>query len=56
MYFDSGLYNNYPEGKEDNTHLRYDGAVMYAGLVAKGLKEIGGIYGDIIIDDVEKYL
>jgi lysophospholipase L1-like esterase len=56
MYFDRGLYNNYPEGKEDNTHLRYDGAVMYAGLVAKGLKEIGGIYGDIIIDDLEKYL
>jgi lysophospholipase L1-like esterase len=56
MYFESGLYRNYPDGKEDNTHLRYDGAVMYAGLVAKGLKEIGGIYGDVIIDDIEKYI
>lgn len=51
MYFDKNIYSNYPEGKEDNTHLRYEGAVMYAGLIAKGLHEIGGIYGDLLISE-----
>lgn len=50
MNFDAGLYTNYMEGKEDNTHLRYAGAVLYAGLVAKGLKELGGIYADLLIE------
>jgi lysophospholipase L1-like esterase len=56
MNFDSGLYKNYPEGKDDNTHLREDGAVLYAGLVAKGLKDLGGIYGGLVIDNVENYI
>jgi lysophospholipase L1-like esterase len=56
MYFDKGIYANYPDGKEDNTHLRFEGAVMYAGLVAKGLNEIGGIYSDILVDEIEKYV
>lgn len=51
MYFEEGEYKNYPEGKADNTHLRYDGAVMYAGLIARGLKELGGHYKDLLIDD-----
>lgn len=51
MYFDKGIYKNYPEGKEDNTHLRYEGAVMYAGLIAKGLQELGGIYRDLLIEE-----
>lgn len=51
MYFDEGEYQNYPEGKKDNTHLRYDGAVLYAGLIAKGLKELGGHYRDLLMDD-----
>lgn len=49
MYFDAGLYKNYPEGKTDNTHLRYEGAVFYAGLIAKGLRELGGIYRDLLL-------
>jgi lysophospholipase L1-like esterase len=56
MYFDSGIYKNYPEGKTDNTHLRFEGALMYAGLIAKGLCELGGIYGDLVVDEVEKYI
>ena len=48
MYFDANLYQNYPEGKQDNTHLRYEGAVLYAGLIAKGLHALGGIYSDLV--------
>lgn len=49
MYFPAGEYGNYPEGKADNTHLRYDGAVMYAGLIAKGLEALGGIYKELLL-------
>lgn len=44
-----GEYANCPEGKVDNTHLKYEGAVCFAGLIAKGLKELGGIYADLLI-------
>ena len=38
MVFTPNLYPNYPDGKEDNTHLRYLGAVRFTGLVAAGCK------------------
>ena len=50
MNFGPGLYDNYPEGKNDNTHLRYPGAVKYAGFLAEELKKAGGIYEKLIID------
>lgn len=53
MYFPEGEYKNYPEGKTDNTHLRYDGAVLYAGLIARGLAELGGMYKDLLVEDYE---
>ncbi len=40
-----------PEGKIDNSHLKYEGAMLYAGMIAKGLKELGGVYSDIIADN-----
>ena len=39
-----------PEGQIDNTHLKYEGAMLYAGMVAKGLMELGGIYADLLIE------
>ena len=33
----------------DNTHLVHQGAVAFAGLIAKGLKELGGIYTNLLI-------
>lgn len=56
MFFDAGIYENYPEGKDDNTHLRYEGAMLYAGLVAKGLLTLGGVYGELIVDGAENYI
>ena len=32
----------------DNTHLKYEGAVIMAGLVAEGVKELGDIYKELI--------
>lgn len=53
MYFDADVYPNHPEGSKDNTHLRYEGAVIFASMIAKGLKKIGGIYGEMIWDEIE---
>lgn len=51
MNFEPGLYENYPDGKKDNSHLRYDGAVLFAGMIAKGLKKLGGVYAAVCVSD-----
>lgn len=53
MNFPAGLYENYPDGKDDNTHLRYEGAVVFAGLIAEELKKLGGIYADLLLAEPE---
>ena len=39
MNFDKGLYPNYPEGLNDNTHLRMDGAKAIASIFRKQIKD-----------------
>ena len=39
-----------PEGKTDNSHLKYEGAMLYAGMIARGLLDLGGIYASIVAD------
>lgn len=53
MYFEAMQYASYPEGKQDNTHLRYDGAVLYARCIAKAMKETGGQLADLLKDEVK---
>ena len=53
MNFDADVYSQHPEASKDNTHLRYEGAVNFATMIAKGLKEIGGIYGEMIWDEIK---
>lgn len=52
MNFPSGEYRHYPDGLEDNTHLRYDGAVLFASFIARGLVELGAEYRDMILDSI----
>ncbi len=40
MNFDKGLYRNYPDGLNDNTHLRFDGAYQIATIFYESLKEL----------------
>lgn len=49
MYFPVGTYKNYNKDMVDNTHLHYEGAVVMAELVANALRELGGIYSDILL-------
>lgn len=50
MQFEPGRYPLYPEGKKDNTHLRFEGAVTFAGIIADELAKLGGVYADILVD------
>lgn len=38
----------------DNTHLQYIGAVIFAGMIAKGLNELGGKYDELLIDNWDR--
>lgn len=44
MVLPAGAYPTHPDGLTDNTHLRYPGAVAFAGLTAAGLWRLGGPY------------
>ncbi len=39
-----------PDGSADNTHLRYAGAVTFGRCIAEGLKELDGIYRDLLVE------
>lgn len=53
MYFPAGVYTNYMDGLMDNTHLRHEGAVMFASLIAKGVQELGGVYADMLLEELK---
>ena len=52
MHIPEGIYPYHMEGLADDTHLKYAGAVVYAGCIARGIKELGGIYKDLLLDEV----
>ena len=49
MNFEAGLYKNKPEGLNDNTHLRYDGAYMVADCFYKEMKRLN-LYPEIFME------
>lgn len=56
LFVPPGKYPHFPDGKEDTTHLQYEGAVKFAGLIAKELEKLGGIYKELLLnpaDDLE---
>lgn len=52
MNLEPGRYTSCPEGKTDNTHLKQEGAVLFAGMIAKGMKELGGIYKALLLEEL----
>ena len=40
-----------PEGKVDNSHLKYEGAMLYAGMIAKGLLNLEETYSSLVADE-----
>ncbi len=41
LHYPSGQYSSFPNGVEDDTHLSVEGAVTFAGIIAKHLKHLG---------------
>lgn len=54
MHLAKGEYPSCPEGKVDNTHLKQEGARIFAGLIADELKRLGGIYGALVVEGYGK--
>ena len=52
MIFEAGEYPEHPAASSDNTHLRYEGAVKYGSLIAKRLIELGGVYRELILEEM----
>lgn len=50
VHLAKGEYPSYPEGIMDDTHLKPEGARIFAGLVAEGLKELGGAYANLLVE------
>lgn len=50
LHVPAGKYDNFPNGKEDDSHLRYEGAYRYCKILVEELKKIGGVYADILLD------
>lgn len=48
LHFGKGIYDWAMDGKADNSHLSYEGALLYSGMIAKGLVELGEPYSDLI--------
>lgn len=46
MNFDAGEYENFPDGKSDNSHLRPDGAFAFAKIAAQELAKLGKTWAE----------
>lgn len=56
MNLPAGVYPHFPHGQKDNTHLQPAGAIAFAGLIARGLYALGGVYADVLCDDFMQYV
>lgn len=52
MHLAKGEYPYCPDGMVDNTHLKPEGARIFAGLLADGLRELGGVYRDLLVEGI----
>ncbi len=56
MHLPAGAYPYYPEGKEDGTHLQTLGALVFGGLIARGLYALGGPYEALLDDECVQWI
>ena len=56
MTLPAGAYANYPDGRQDGTHLQMAGALAFAGLIARGLYDLGGAYRALLCPEYEAWL
>ncbi len=51
LHVPAGKYDHFPDGKEDDSHLRYEGAYRFARILAEEIAKIGGVYADILLEN-----
>ncbi len=51
MHFPAGAYPQYPEGKQDDTHLREAGARIFAQILASELLQLGAEFRGLFRED-----
>lgn len=56
MNLPAGAYPAFPGGVKDGTHLQPAGALAFAGLIARGLHELGGGYAQLLCAEYEQWL
>ncbi|MDD5936779.1 MAG: rhamnogalacturonan acetylesterase [Clostridiales bacterium] len=49
LHIPAGRYPNFPDGKQDNSHLQYEGAVFFAKIIADGLRRLGSFYESLLL-------
>ncbi|MCR4897108.1 MAG: rhamnogalacturonan acetylesterase [Lachnospiraceae bacterium] len=54
LHLPAGKYAAFPDGKEDDTHLSYAGAVRFADIIARGLERLGSPYDRILCPRVKE--
>lgn len=50
LHVPAGIYPNFPDGKEDNSHLQYEGAYQFSMIIADEVAKIGGVYADVLVN------
>lgn len=56
MNLPAGKYAAYPEGLKDNTHLQPMGAMVFGGLIARGLMMLGEPYAGLLSEETRQWL
>ncbi|MDD3335118.1 MAG: rhamnogalacturonan acetylesterase [Eubacteriales bacterium] len=56
LHVPANIHPHFPEGKADNTHLSPLGALVFGGLIAKGLSELGGEYRALLSEGVPEFV
>ena len=51
LHFGPGAYDNYPEGRSDDSHLSYEGAQLFSGMIARGLLQLDTPYSSLVAPD-----
>lgn len=50
LHVPAGKYPNFPDGKEDNSHLRYEGAYRYCNALANEIKKLSDEYSEMLLE------
>lgn len=53
LWVPDGVFEGWPDGDQDNAHLQYSGAYLYAGLVARALAQVPGFPSEVLAEDTK---